>query len=222
MNNWIARWLAMAPRERWLMYSVGLGLVAMLYVLLIADPLSLRRAQQQASLANIEARQQVALGGLAELQARLDADPNLQYRSVLLTAAANRAELLGRIDASTASLISPQQMQALLEELLRKQPQLRLIGLESFSEPVELATAPVPAGEEAASVVPVVLYKHGLRLNLQGGYFDLLAYLQAVQASGWRLNWDSLDYQVGDEGPGKAQIRLKLYTLSRQAGWVGV
>lgn len=220
MNNWMERWQALAARERWLMYAVGLGLLAMLYVLLVADPLSLRRTQQQSALANIEARQQEALAGLAELQARLDADPNLQYRSALLSAAANRAELLARIDASTAALISPQQMQALLQELLRKQPQLRLLGLESFSEPVELAAA--STGEDEAGTAPVVLYKHGLRLNLQGGYFDLLRYLQAVQASGWQLHWDSLDYQVGEEGHAQAQIRLKLYTLSRQAGWVGV
>lgn len=219
MNNWMERWQALAPRERWLMYGVGLGLIGMLYVLLVADPLSLRRAQQQSALANIEAREQVALAGLAELQARLAADPNLQYRSALLGAAANRAELLARIDTSTASLISPQQMQALLEELLRKQPQLRLHGLESFSEPVQLAAS--SAGEEAGPA-PVVLYRHGLRLSLQGGYFDLLNYLQAVQASGWQLHWDSLDYEVGEEGHGQAQIRLKLYTLSRQAGWVGV
>ncbi len=159
MNNWIERWQALAPRERWLMYAVGLGLLAMLYVLLVSDPLSLRRSQQQASLANIEAREQVALAGLAELQARLQADPNLQYRSALLSAAANRAELLEQIDASTAALISPQQMQALLEELLRKQPQLRLLGLESFSEPVELATA--TPGEEGLGKAPVVLYRHG-------------------------------------------------------------
>jgi MSHA biogenesis protein MshJ len=68
----------------------------------------------------------------------------------------------------------------------------------------------------------VVLYRHGLRLQLQGGYFDLLSYLQAIQGSGWMLNWDSLDYRVGKAGPGQAQISLKLYTLSRQAGWVGV
>jgi hypothetical protein len=70
--------------------------------------------------------------------------------------------------------------------------------------------------------LPTVLYRHGLVLQLEGGYFDLLQYLQAVHASGWKLNWDSLDYRVGEAGPGRAKISLKLFTLSRKAGWVGV
>ena len=47
-------------------------------------------------------------------------------------------------------------------------------------------------------------------------------YLQAVQNSGWRLHWDSLDYHIDEAGPDKARITLELHTLSREAGWVGV
>ena len=39
MNKWLQRWQGMAPRERWLAYGVGLGLLFVLYVLLIGDPL---------------------------------------------------------------------------------------------------------------------------------------------------------------------------------------
>ncbi|HJE29851.1 MAG TPA: MSHA biogenesis protein MshJ, partial [Pseudomonas nitrititolerans] len=59
-------------------------------------------------------------------------------------------------------------------------------------------------------------------LTLEGGYFELLTYLNAIQASGWRLHWDSLDYEVGEAGAGRARIILDLHTLSRDAGWVGV
>ena len=78
-------------------------------------------------------------------------------------------------------------------------------------------STPASAGE-----APLTLYKQGLRLSLEGGYFDLLSYLQAIQASGWRLHWDSLDYQVGKEAGAPATITLVLYTLSREAGWIGV
>lgn len=225
MNKWWQRWYAMAPRERWLAYGVGLCVVAVLYVLLIGDPLSLRLAKQNSSVQLAEERRLNAENSLLELQARLAADPNMQYRSALLAASASREELVRQIDQHTAELVTPQKMQTVLEELLRKQPQLRVVGMASFSEPVELAAvepASMSESEQPAVAPAVTLYRHGLQLQLEGGYFDLLSYLQAVQSSGWQLNWESLDYHVGEAGPSKATIRLKLYTLSRHAGWVGV
>jgi MSHA biogenesis protein MshJ len=225
MNKWRQRWYAMAPRERWLALVVGLSVSGVLYMLLIGDPLSLRLAKQNSSWQLAEGQRLTAETDLLELQARLAADPNMQYRSALLAASASREELIRQIDQHTAELVTPQKMQAVLQELLRKQPQLRVVAMTSFSEPVELAAfepAAPPASVEVAAAPAVTLYRHGLELELEGGYFDLLSYLQAVQASGWQLNWDSLEYQVGEAGPSKATIQLKLYTLSRHAGWVGV
>ncbi|WAC45817.1 type II secretion system protein GspM [Pseudomonas sp. SL4(2022)] len=226
MNKWLQRWHGMATRERWLAYGVGLSLFGMLYLLLIGDPLGRRLQQQQSSEQQAQARRIAATSELQALQQRIAADPNLAYRSALLAASASREALIQQIDQHTAELVTPQKMQAVLQELLRKQPQLRVLGMSSFTEPVQLAPAEpaaTPAAADKASPEPAVtLYRHGLELHLEGGYFDLLNYLQAVQASGWQLNWDTLDYQVGEAGPSKASIRLKLYTLSRHAGWVGV
>lgn len=223
MNEWLKRWRNMAPREQWLTYGAGLALLGMLYLLLLGDPLAARLARQEAAIKLAEGRAAEAGSGLAELQARLAADPNIPYRSALLAASTSREELIERIDSGTAELVSPEQMKAVLQSLLSSQQGLSLVGMRSFSEAVELsAEPPSAAASEFAGVAPVALYRHGLELQLEGGYFDLLNYLQAVQGSGWRLNWDSLDYRVGEAGPARAQIRLKLFTLSRKAGWVGV
>lgn len=224
MNNLLQRWLLLAPREQWLSYAGAVALVGMLYMLLLGDPLTQRGAQQQALLRSAEARQQAAQVGLADLQAQLAADPNQPYRSALLAAQAGGEQLIGEIDRDTAGLMPAAKMRGVLEELLRTQANLRLLSLQSFSEPLQLpAVAPAAAaGNPAAVEAPLTLYKHGLKLSLEGGYFDLLSYLQAIQASGWRLHWDSLDYQVGKEAGAPATITLVLYTLSREAGWIGV
>lgn len=222
MNKLLQRWLLLAPREQWLSYGVALAVVGMLYMLLLGDPLTQRVAKQTALNKAAVLNLQEAQLGLADLQAKLAADPNAPYRSALLTAQASGEQLIGAIDQGTAGLLSPEKMRAVLQELLRAQPKLRLLSLQSFTEPLQLAqdeAAKNPASELKA---PVILYRHGLKISLQGGYFDLLVYLQAIQASGWRLHWDSLDYQVGSEGPGQAKINLVLYTLSREAGWIGV
>lgn len=224
MNDLLQRWHKLASREQWLALLVGLSLLGVLYLLLVGDPLGMRLSSREAAVSAAETRRLEAESGLAELQAKLAADPNLPYRTALLAASASREELLKQIDQETDELVTPEKMREVLDDLLHKQAGLRLVGLESFSEPVQLpAAAPAAAtpGDKAAAV-PVVLYRHGLVLKLEGGYFDLLGYLQAIQSSPWKLNWDSLDYQVGEAGPGKAQISLKLYTLSSKAGWVGV
>lgn len=226
MNKLLQRWLLLEPREQWLSYVVALAVVAMLYMLLLGDPLTQRVAKQQALSKTAQLNQQAALLGLADLQAKLAADPNAAYRSALLTAQASSELMIAEVDHDTAGLLPPAKMRAVLQELLRAQPKLRLLTLQSFSVPLELAAEqPVkpsltPAEPEAKA--PVTLYRHGLKMSLQGGYFDLLVYLQAIQASGWKLHWDSLDYQVDSAGPTQAKITLVLYTLSREAGWIGV
>jgi MSHA biogenesis protein MshJ len=222
VNKLFQRWLLLEPREQWLSYAVALAVVGMLYMLLLGDPLTLRVAKQEALVKTAVLSQQAAQVGLADLQAKLAADPNAPYRSALLTAQASGEQLIGEIDHDTAGLLPPAKMRAVLQELLRAQPKLRLLGLQSFSEPLQLATDEADKTPAVAAKAPVTLYRHGLKISLQGGYFDLLLYLQAIQASGWKLHWDSLDYQVGSDGPAQAKINLVLYTLSREAGWIGV
>ncbi len=230
MIDWRHHWSARAPREQWLVFAVGLAVLVMLYVLLIADPLYARIAAQDALLRQAESRRQAATAVMQQLDAKLAADPNPRYRAALQAAQASREQIIARIDADTRSLVSPTRMQALLQDLLRAQPRLTLLGLESFSAPLHLppeAVVQAQAGQarsaqQTAEKAPEVFYRHGLRLSLEGGYFELLTYLRSIQASGWRLHWDSLDYEVGEQGPGRARISIELHTLSRHAGWVGV
>lgn len=222
MNPWLQRWQGLAPREQWLGYAVALVLLGMLYLLLVGDAQTARLTQQAAGYKLAEARRLEAEAGLAALQAQLQAAPDITYNSALLAAQANQEQLVEQIERNTRELVSPEKMRAVLEDLLRSQQGLRLLGLESFSEPVKLAPAEAAPVAGALPVEAVALYRHGVRLKLEGGYFDLLHYLQAIQGTEWKLNWDSLDYQVGEAGPGRAQISLQLYTLSRHGGWVGV
>lgn len=221
MNALIQRWQALAPREQWLSFGVGLALLIMLYVLLLAEPLGLRIAAEKNSQQQAQARTLQAQSSLQDIRSRLAADPNLSYRQALKAAQASRDELHQRIDLETSTLVSPEKMKALLQDLLRNQAKLKLVALQSSSAPLELPGAAAPAAQEQQAS-PVVFYRHGLQLTLEGGYFDLLSYLKAIEASGWRLHWDRLDYEVGEEGHERARVTLDLHTLSRDAGWVGV
>lgn len=212
-----SRWHALAPRERWLAYSVAVVLVGLVYMQLLANPWALQLDQQEKAYNQVEARNKQSTDALAKLAAALAADPNLPYNSALSLAVASHAHLLEQVNRHTRELVSPKQMRALLSDLLHAQPGLRLVSLENFSEAVQLPSSVT----EDAPANRVDLYRHGMRLKLEGNYFDLLHYLQTIKNTTWKLNWESLHYQVGEAGSGKAQISLQLYTLSRHAESLG-
>ena len=77
------RWRALAPREQWLTYAVGLALLGLLYLLTVVDPLTERREALDAGRRQAEASQLEAQASLRELEAKLAADPNRPYREAL-------------------------------------------------------------------------------------------------------------------------------------------
>ncbi|MCQ4348626.1 type II secretion system protein M [Pseudomonas stutzeri] len=221
------RWQGLSAREQWMAVGVGLLLPVMAWLMLGHDPLAQRLQRLHGERQGVEARLLEARSAEAELQARAAADPDRELRQALLAAQAVRERQLAELAEDTAALVDPQRMQQVLQDLLHSRPGLRLLALESFSAPLEL---PVPAGEapagERAAAVPA-LYRHGMRLTLEGSYFELRDYLRGIErqslaAGGRRLFWERLDYRVEEAGPARARITLELYTLSRHAGWIGV
>lgn len=230
MNPLLQRWQALAPREQWLACAVALLLLALGWLQFGHEPLAQSQRRLDGERQSAQARRLEARRALAELQARAAVDPDLALRQALLAAEAVRDGQLAALQRDTAALIDPPHMQQVLQELLQSRPGLRLLGLESFSAPLVLPAtpaAPAVAGQPAGAATPApILYRHGMRLTLEGSYFELRDYLRDVeqrsQQGGRRLFWERLDYQVGEAGPGKARIVVELYTLSREAGWVGV
>lgn len=233
MNALLQRWRALAPREQWLVSLIALLLPTMFWLMLGHEPLAQRVRQLDGERQAAESRALEAQAARAELLARGAADPDQAVRQALLATQALREQQLAELAEGTAALIDPQRMQQVLQDLLQQRPGLRLLGLESFSAPLELpGAAPANAEEQAAQAAgepaaEPLLYRHGMRVTLEGSYFELRDYLRDIERQsqgpdGRRLFWERLDYQVGEAGPGRARITLELYTLSREAGWIGV
>lgn len=224
MKALLARWYALNAREQNLALLVAFAVFGMLYVLVVVDPLEAAIKAQHAEVSQLSAQMDDNQGALTDMQGKLAADPNLPYRTRLLAAQDRQNQLQAQLDGQTAALISPQQMKNLLQTLLKEQPGLQLNALSSFSEPLQLSKpdADKPDVDKTDAPPVAVLYRHGVRMQLSGSYFDVLKYLQQVEGSGWRLYWQRLDYRVGEAGPSHAEIELEVYTLSRSAEWIGV
>jgi MSHA biogenesis protein MshJ len=84
------------------------------------------------------------------------------------------------------------------------------------------ANANAAAGAAKAPIVaaPPLLYRHGVRLVLQGSYLDMVAYLEALEALPSQLFWGGATLDA-DKYP-QARLTLTLYTLSLDQKWIAL
>ncbi len=128
----------------------------------------------------------------------------------------------------TKTLIPPEQMTNVIENLLRKQVSLKLIKLQNLVAQSLLDTQLAltdekinkPAIENTQLTNTPMVYKHGLSVEFSGTYLDTLAYLSDLEKANWKFYWDEL--QIETENYPILIIKMKVYTLSLTADWLGV
>ncbi|BEJ51371.1 MSHA fimbrial biogenesis protein MshJ [Aeromonas dhakensis] len=198
---WADKLAALSQRERVLIMLTGVVLVGSIatygwldaaVVRLEQDRLALSSAQRDLEIMDLENQGK---------QARLARDPDQNVRTQL----AGVGEEIGKLDAAlkaqTVDLIQAHEMPEVLEALLSRSANLHMVALTS------LAPEPLMAGEQRIN-----LFKHGIRLKLEGGYFDVYQYLKALEALPRHFYWKQFDYQV-QEHP-RAVVEMEIYTLS--------
>lgn len=210
LNQWLDLFEAKTLRERLLLLAVGLAVLTMLgYLLWIGPQLEQRRHWSDDIQKTEQQRNQTRLQ-LVKLEAALEQDPDRRNRQRLEAARRESSELDKRLRQQQTTMISPELMPQVLEEVLADLP-LVLISLQKLPPQVEM-------GSEVEGVPSI--YRHGLRLELEGSYRDTLDYLKRLEQLHWRLAWDSLDIRM--KRYPKATIILDLYTLSFDEVWLGV
>lgn len=199
----ISRYQNLAPRERTLLQVTLHGVLVMLVLTLVLEPLwlSLRKHQQVAATA----REQTGLlqQQLQQLQQQELPDPDRALQQELASLAAEQALQERRIAAVTDALVSPAQMVPLLQALLQQDERLQLLSLTSLPR----ESMVLDSNEQEA-----VMFRHRLRLQLKATYPGLVDYQQRLDSLPWRIYWQTLDYQV-EEYP-QAALEIELYTFS--------
>lgn len=170
-----------------------------------------------------ETRQADLLSRQQELEQILAQDPSAELRQRL----EQRQRRLDRLDQQVAEtagqLIAPRAMVALLREMLAAQNNLTLQALElKTPEPVYAEPGMSASGTDGASgqQPEPLLFSHSVELRLQGGYLDVLAYLERLEAMDHRLGWVRLSYEATSWPAGEAVIEVR--TLSLEKAWLGV
>lgn len=215
-------------RER---LMITAALAALLW--LAAEPLWVQAGWQrwQRSQARVAAAQARLDQALAEA-ARIGARQQQQQQEL----AAEWRQLQARVERGDFEpahqgdvLVSAAGMLPLLERLLAPHAGLRVRAVQSLGStpadgtPGATSSSAVAAASSTGTMATPhggTVWRHGLELQLEGPYAELLAYLQALEQAPQKVLWGRLQLQVRQHP--QVLLTLRLYTLSLDAGWVEI
>ncbi|WP_027389739.1 hypothetical protein [Chrysiogenes arsenatis] len=201
-------------RERAMVLILLLLIILLGWTFLASKPMTQKMVKYRQDISRLQSDAQ-----RLEQQAELifltaQSDPDAPMRADLSQLQQKSLELNQKIREAMSFMVEPTTMANLLHDLLRQQQGLKLIRLESIP-----ATPFHPAEQEVAADA-LRAYRHGIRIEVEGAYFDLLTYLQTVEALPWYFFWEILEYQVITHP--NARIYLEVYTIGTEQKWIGV
>jgi len=129
------------------------------------------------------------------------------------------AEINAEIEREISELVPPEAIVSLLGEMLTPDSGLRLVRLES-QEPHRVGSGSLHESDTGLLDATASLYRHGLRMEIEGEFADTIEYLKRVESSRWHILWDRFEYRV-KQFP-EATIIIDLHTVSEQEEWIGV
>jgi len=208
-----ARIDALSLRERVMVFVAALVVVLFLGNALFIDPAVMRKRV----LVDQMTRQSKELQGLqlqiAELEKKR-ADPD----AANVTRRDNLRNEIAVIDDSLkdmrSSLVPAQNMKALLQDVLARNPRLQLVAMRT------LPVAPLVDKSNAAekAVTGGGVFKHGIQVTVQGSYADLHDYLSRLEKINWRMFWAQASLNT-DDYP-RLALTVTVYTLSLDKAWL--
>jgi len=217
-----ARLDARTARTRAALYFISLAAVYVLCQFALLNPLhSYQAALQQRLLAKQNALA-VAQAEFQKMQAKTRQDPDLPNRERLREVTRQLGELESPVTELMKSLVSPEEMTSLVKTLLAERRRPSLIRMENLP-PVDISKqAPADKNEKkpqpAKTAAP--LYKHGLRIEVKGGFRDIVAFCSDLEKLNWKVLWDKADIKTEHYPVSTAVITV--YTLSRDAAWISL
>lgn len=213
---------ALSLRERMLIFFAIAALLVSLADTFFLSPL----LQQQKSVYAQLVQQQEKM---KEVQAQQMALTQAQQAEVNSPQRQRIRELRERIEAGEAflkdkrnKLVPPDEMAALLEQVLRRNAGLQLQAMETlpvtpFIEPVDGKNGD---GEVQQLAQEGQMFKHGVKITVRGSYADLTRYLTELERLPTRMFWGSAKMNVVQYP--SVELTLTLYTLSLDKTWLQV
>lgn len=206
---------AMSLRERGLIFVTVLVVLYFVAANLLFGPANAEKDRLQAQVNQIHAETQALDTQIQGILAGRAQDPDAAKREKVAALQANLQQMDSALNQTTSGLVPPKEMTRLVEQMLSKNHGLRVLKVES------LPAAPlIEGGADSGNAPGTMIYKHGMRIELQGGYLDILRYLKSLEELPWKLFWGQVTLKT-DKYP-ESKLSLLIYTLSTHEGSVGL
>lgn len=209
---------ALSLRERGLVFVAVMVVLYLVAANLVFGPVRAEQARITGELKTKREQVQAIEAQVQVLVTSSSGDVNAANRSKVAALQQQLKELDAAMDQMTAGVVSPKEMAKLVERMLMQNRGLELVKLESLA-PTPI-TDPKADAQTTPGVVDVQIYKHGMRIELRGSYFDIVNYLKALEALPWKVFWGEVALTA--ETYPSSKVTLVIYTLSRYSGWIGV
>lgn len=202
-------------RERGILFLAVALVLYLLWSALLSNPLA---KKQQALLTQIKSlRSEISTldEQAVAIVERYNRDPNAAERRQLEQLQNSLSATRQELKQAISGLIEPQQMAKALETVLAQQKSLRFVRIENLGAEPLLREQVTEAGPAEAGI-----YKHAMRLEMEGSFTHTLNYLRALEALPWQFRWDEVELTMLDYPT--ARVVITVHTLSMQRGWLGV
>ena len=198
-------------RERAVLAGAAIVVTVLLLEGLWWGPQRERAGAAQADVTSLVEQKSTLSAELGQLEEREALDPDSAIRAQLDLLSGKITVLDQRLQAQTLQILAPEQMPAVLRDLIRTVEGLRITAVRS--------EAPQRLVNSAEDNLPV-LYRHGLVIDLEGDYLGLLDCVRKLEGLPWRLYWLGMEVRADGVAPG--EFRLHVYTVSLREEWIRV
>ena len=217
---------ALSLRERVIVFLALAFALLFLVNHLLLEPQFARQKQLAAQIQQDQATMKSLQSSIQALITARELDPDaanlLRLQALQLQSTQAKSKLLDL----QKGLVSPERMSSLLEDILTRNGNLRLIALKTLPAVGLVASGGVaPASKSGATAAPLspsvaYVYKHGVEITIQGSYADMLRYLTELEAIPWQLYWGKTTLEAGTYP--QATLSLTLFTLSLDRKWLNL
>lgn len=222
---WQSKVNALAVRERGLLLLASIAVLYLLWDGLLQGHLD----RDTARLKSIINERQTELKALKTeeltLNLLVNIDPDATKKRKIESLKSEINALDEALSELSHGLVGAGNLAKVLEDVLLQGTSLKLLKVKTLPvQALELSIANVESGvadnDGAILATGAGVYKHSVVVEVEGEYFELLAYLESLEQLPWRFYWDQLNYQVSNYP--NAVIEVRVYTLSAEEGLIGV
>ena len=210
-------------RERGILMIAAIAVMYALFELMVLKPLDTQKTALKSKMPQVDS-------AIAEITTKINAihesntfDPDLEEKAQIDSLMQSIGTVDSELDEKMGGVVSPNQMTQLVRDMLLKNSTLILKRMETLPT-TQLTAEEKNDGEnaEAEQQAPTQngLYKHTVRIELEGEYLQVLAYLEQLEQVSTSFFWKSL--YVKTQSYPNTRVSLEIFTLSTHKGWVGV